>query len=125
MDNEIIFIINSEDDNGVKKEQLFLNKEHIIWVKPKNENRTKNNQYLENVKYVRFSIKTVGETIIDGDMNLTSIFGEEARNSEEFFTDIDNFPFIVMKDARDNHDNFHSTIFVNKKTIIEIEEIKY
>lgn len=118
-----IVMINTIDDNGIRKDKIFINKEHIIWVKPKDINQTKNNQYLENVKYVKFSIKTKGDTIVDGEMNLTSIFGEEARNAEEYFTDVDNFPFIVMINAVDNFANHHHTIFINKKTIIEIEEI--
>lgn len=125
-DKNSIFIVmeNTIDDNGVAKSKLFINKDHIVWVKPKEMHNTTNQQYLENVKYAKFSITTQGNTIVDGLINLTSIYGEEAKTSEDYFMDIDHFPFIVLKNAFDNRENQHHAIFINKKTIIMIEELK-
>jgi hypothetical protein len=117
-DNSIYFIVMEEtiDDLGTRRDKLFINKDLVIWVEPKDVKQTTQKAYLDNIRYIEISIKTVEGVIVDGKVNLQA-FG----SLDDMLRYTSPAPFVILIDAHDSKGNFHHTLFVNKKSIIQIE----
>lgn len=111
---------NTIDDMGSAKEKIFFNKEHIVWVKPRERKMTDKREYLDNLKYETVVLKTVEGVVVEGKINL-----QNNATIEGYF---ENFmveqPFIIITDAVDSNSTGHHTLFINKKAIIFIETVR-
>ncbi len=116
---EFIEIRNTVDDNDIKKEMTFINKSAIIWVKPRDVLSTKKEEYIKSTNYQDVTLKTAEGVLIDGKLNV----GINGNLANLMINEGQNKPFIIIVDAIDSNGNNHHTLFINKRTVIEIEEV--
>lgn len=102
---------------GVRKEAVFFNKDHIIWVKPNEKKTTDKKEYLSTIKYEKVILKTIEGVVIEGKINLHN----NANLSEYLEKSLHDQPFIIVIEAIDSNSNSHHTLFINKREIIFIE----
>lgn len=120
-DENIVFIdiINTLDNHGTKKNETFINKDLMVWVEPKELIKTNNKQYIDTINYKDITLKVSGGTILNGKINM----GDSENIGELLYKDEKHLPFIILRDVVDSHENRYHTLFVNKKFVIELEEL--
>jgi hypothetical protein len=103
------------DDAGREAEQIFLNKDLVMWVAPKELRHTTQADFPAATDYVEVSIHLMNEAVINGKVNL-QVFG----NIGDMLKYTSAAPFIVLINANDTKGAVHHTLFVNKSFIVKI-----